>query len=129
MILRLVLVIFLISEIIAPPFPSRQPTWFDANRTRADTGDSFGSERNPFKRPVSVDLVNTTIVAFCAGEYLDSTLYETQHTKEKYQLMHMKSKNYNTAESNFTSIAVMVINRSSQFSTGDPILIEAPVSC
>lgn len=129
MILRLVPVTFLISEIIAPPLPNRQPTWFDANRTRAVAGDSFRSERNPFKRPVSVDLVNTTIVAFCAGEYSDSTVYDTIQTKENYQLMQLKPKNYDTVETNFTSIAVIVINRSSQSATFDPILIEAPVSC
>lgn len=100
-ILRPVRVTFLISEIIAPPFPNRQPTWLDGTTSRADTGDPFESESNPFTRPVSTDLLNTTIVAFCAGEYSDSTLYETICAKEQnINSCILKPENYGKTETN-----------------------------
>lgn len=66
-------VAFRISETIAPPFPNKQPTWFDGTTSRAVTyGSFFDPNSSPFSTPASTDLEKTRTTAFCAGEYLDS---------------------------------------------------------
>lgn len=62
----------LISAIIEPPFPNKQPTWFDAITTCAETGDLFEFGSTPFAIPALVDLLKTRTVPFWAGEYSDS---------------------------------------------------------
>lgn len=69
-------VAFRISETIAPPFPNKQPTWFDGTTTRAVTDDPlFEPESSPFSMPVSTALEKTRTTAFWAGEYRDSGFY------------------------------------------------------
>ena len=71
--LMLAPVTFRISETITPPFPNRQPTWFDGTTRRAVTdGPLFEPEPCPFSVPPSKDFEKTRTTAFCAGEYLDS---------------------------------------------------------
>jgi len=62
-------VAFLISETITPPFPNKQPTWFDETTRRALTDvPFFVPKSSPFSTPASTDLEKTSTTAFCAGE-------------------------------------------------------------
>ena len=65
-----------ISEIIAPPFPNRQPTWFDGTMSRAVTFKPLPEpESSPFSIEASKAFTKTRTTAFCAGEYCDSGFY------------------------------------------------------
>lgn len=72
-------VAFLISETIVPPFPNKQPTWFEGTTRRAETGDPLlDLKSSPFTAAASTDLLNTRTTAFWAGECLDSGFYKSK---------------------------------------------------
>lgn len=54
----------LISETIAPPFPNKQPTWFDGTTIRAETGDPGEPKSTPFSMPASTHRLKTRTAAF-----------------------------------------------------------------
>lgn len=70
-----------------PPFPIKQPTWFDGTTSRAETGEPFEPESSPFSMPASIDRLKTRITPFCAGEYLDSGFYIKKKNEAKGKQM------------------------------------------
>lgn len=129
-------VAFRISDTITPPFPNKQPTWFDGTTSRAVTDDPiFNPESISFSIPVSTDLEKTSTAAFCAGEYLDSGFCKKKMkpprkecVNKKRVIINIHTQGLKTDFIQLTSEAVIVINRSSHSATEGPTLIVAPVS-
>lgn len=69
----LVQVTLRISDITAPPFPNRQPTWVEGTTSRAVTFEPLPEpESGPLSIEASKSFTKTRTTAFCAGEYCDS---------------------------------------------------------
>lgn len=84
-------VVFRISEIIAPPFPNKQPAWSVETTSLAVTDDPlFELESSPFSIPASTVREKTRTTAFCAGEYRDSGFYNQVIYSTYYKLVHLK---------------------------------------
>lgn len=120
----LVPVSFLISEIIAPPFPNKQPTWLFATTSLnviSDLVPKFIPE------PASRIRSKTRTTAVCAGDFRNSRFYIL---RKLYHLTHiLQIKRYpRQKNTQLTSNAVIVIIRSLHSATFGPTAMLAPLS-
>lgn len=74
-IFMLVLVIFLISDTIAPPFPNRHPTWFDGTTSLKEIRYALEPTSASFSALPSTNLSKTHRIAFWAADCRMSRFY------------------------------------------------------